>query len=109
MSCARSSTSIHYTHPTHAPSLFTWLLIAWSAHCLWFVSQPAEETADCHICVRYALGFRLLCATPTSPVAQVPVHKLPVVSGFVAAVLFVTLHCVLVSDAGVSVTEEARV
>ena len=46
---------------------------------------------------------------PTLPVAQVPVHKLPVVSGFVAADLFVALHCVLIIDAGVRIAEEARV
>jgi hypothetical protein len=42
---------------------------------------------------------------PASPVAQVPVYKLPVVSGHVASVLLVTVHC----DAGVRVTEEALV
>ena len=105
--------SVLNKHPLHSPhSRSIQLYMAadcGSANCLWFVGHPAEETANCPFCVSYALGLRLLCATLTSPVAQVPVHKLPVVSGFVAAVLFVALLCVLISDAGVRVTEEARV
>ena len=94
---------------THTPSGITWLLIAGAAHYLGCVSQLAKGTTDCPNSLFYAPGFGILCATTTWPVALVPVHKLPVVLAYVDADLCVVLDCVAVRDAGIRVTEEARV